>query len=238
MKSVHLTNDGLTPVMIYVRMPVRSRAILSPRDVGSVFIFRAIIVHAFSSFHARSASGENLIRINRRGTFQPCAIDVAGVPLSRIEIRVISRPGSLRSRRMDRWPPVPARTNDRLVLDTGSISWFICGTQGCHLLSRVEPTRPKSVFPPPSRKSTETRGVESAGGWTGEGGGVWGSVQGLHENLYTEREGVVYTAVGRVDLIRWWFFNETSCARHLRDPAVIYGTDPTRGERTKERSAW
>lgn len=51
--------------------------------------------------------------------------------------------------RVDRWPPVPTRTNDRLVLDTGSISWFICGTQGCHLLSRVEPARPKSISPVP-----------------------------------------------------------------------------------------
>jgi len=36
----------------------------------------------------------------------------------------------------------------------------------------------------------------------GGGRGGRGCVQGLLENLYTEREGVVYTAKGRVDLIR------------------------------------
>lgn len=43
------------------------------------------------------------------------------------------------------------------------------------------------------------RGQEPSGG---RGRGVGSRTQGLLENLYTEREGVVYTAEGRVDLIR------------------------------------
>lgn len=59
--------------------------------------------------------------------------------------------------------------------------------------------------------------VPKEGGKRRAGGG--GRLQALLENLYTEREGVVYTAEGRLDLIRWWFFNESSCARHLGDRA-------------------
>lgn len=198
-------------------------------EMSDPFIFYAIIVCAFLlSFEERV--GRKLNSNWSLGNLKRARLTSLGIPVIPLEIRVISRAGSLRSRRMDRWPPVPARTNDRLVLDTGSISWFICGTQGCHLLSRVEP---KSVFPP-SRKRTETR--------SGEGGGR-GSVQGLLENLYTEREGVVYTAKGRVDLIRWWFFNETSCARHtsetgrdLRRP-ILRGAKGRRNARRAD-AAW
>lgn len=90
-------------------------------------------------------------------------------------------------------------------------------------------------FPPVPKEN----GNWVRGGGRREGEGVRrGSEQGLLENLYTEREGVVYTAEGRVDLIRWWFFNETSRARHLRDRPVIYGADPAcgaKGRRNAER---
>lgn len=99
---------------------------------------------------------------------------------------------------VDRWPPAPARANDRLVLDTGSISWFICGTQGCHLLSRVEAGGGgQSRFPHPERE---------------RGKGGRGRGRGSHENLYAAREarGCLYERTEgwrwrrrrRVDLIR------------------------------------
>lgn len=191
-------------------MPVR---LCLPGTSGSVFIFHAIIAHAFSSFRPRSASDENLIRINRRGTFQPCAIDVAGIPLSRLKSALslaqdrCDRAGWTDGRRsrqgpMTGWSWTPAAFRGSFAVPRGAIYY------------RGSSRRGRSRFSPPSRKRTETRGVTARGG---AGGGRKGSVQGLLENLYTQREGIVYTAEGRVDLIRWWFFNETSCARHLRD---------------------
>lgn len=110
------------------------------------------------SLLSESMSGENLIQINSLGERER-DWRRRNLPL---EIRVISRAGSPRSRRMDRWPSVPARTNDRLVLDTGSISWFICGTQGCHLLSRVG----RSRFSPRPERERKPGG----GGGGGRGG--------------------------------------------------------------------
>lgn len=79
-------------------------------------------------------------------------------------------------------------------------------------------------FPPPSRKRME------------KGDRVGYTYRGSLENLYTEREGVVYTTEGRLDLIRWWFFNETSHARHLRD--WPWFTAPVlRGRRKGRRNA-
>lgn len=50
--------------------------------------------------------------------------------------------------RMDRWPN--ARVKQRQVVgpeSTGSISWFICGTQGCHLLRGVcTPRQGRGLF--------------------------------------------------------------------------------------------
>lgn len=86
----------------------------------------------------------------------------------------------------------------------------------------------KVDFPPPSRERGWKRGNRAGRAY-----------RGSLENLYTEREGVVYTTEGRLDLIRWWFFNETSRARHLGDwpwftAPVLRGRKG--GERTKERA--
>lgn len=88
---------------------------------------------------------------------------------------------------------------DRLVQGTGSISWFICGTQGCHLLSRVRQTV--------SRKSALPSTVPS---------------ESIRER------GVVYMVERRLDLIRWWFFNELHRARLWRSvdwvlPGILSG---------------
>lgn len=115
---------------------------------------------------------------------------------------------------MTGWSRTPAAFRGSFAVPRGAIYY------------RGSSRRGRSRFSPSSRKRTETRG---------EGRG---SVQGLPENLYTEREGVVYMAEGRVDLIRWWFFNEMSCARHLRDrPWFTAPILRARCERTKERGA-
>jgi len=81
----------------------------------------------------------------------------------------------------------------------------------------------KVDFPPPSRKRME------------KGDRAGRAYRGSLENLYTEREGVVYTTEGRLDLIRWWFFNETSRARHLGDWPWFTALYPAWTERRKGR---
>lgn len=140
-------------------------------------------------------SGENLIQIIRIGKPQPSTIDVAGISAGKSALSLAqdrcNRAGWTDGRRsrqgpMIGWSWTPAAFRGSFAVPRGAIYY------------RGSSRRGRSRFSPRPERERKL----GAGGAEGGGGVRRGSEQGLLENLYTEREGVVYTAEGRVDLIR------------------------------------
>lgn len=140
---------------------------MSPRDVD----VRVYFPRVFLRSSGRSASGENLIRINRRGTFQPSAIDVAGIPLSRLKSALslaqdrYDRAGWTDGRRsrqgpMTGWSWTPAAFRGSFAVPRGAIYY------------RGSSRRGRSRFSPRPERGRKPGEGESGGGGEGERTGV------------------------------------------------------------------
>lgn len=162
------TNDGLIPVLIYVRVPVVRCVFAFSRP----FLFYAFIFYRYYNYlllliFRGGILGENLIRINRRENSDRGAIDVAGIPAGKSALSPAQdrrdRAGWTDGRRsrqgpMTGWSWTPAAFRGSFAVPRGAIYY------------RGSSRRGQSRFSPrPERGRKPGTGGGGAGGGRGRG---------------------------------------------------------------------